>query len=72
MTVHFFESPLDFQDFAAEPLVDPSHTVSGAHLDGLAEVNLGAFRGLAFALIFEIVFVILGGLAWHVFRTFAH
>jgi hypothetical protein len=70
MAVHSVDSPLDFANFAAEPLVDSSRSVSGVSPDGTPEINLGAFRGLAFALIFETVLVILGSLAWQVFRTF--
>ena len=33
------------------------------------EINLGAFRGLAFALIFQTVLFLLGGLAWDLFRS---
>jgi hypothetical protein len=67
MAVQIANSPNDVPDLAAEPLVDSSRTVSGTCSDGSPEINLGAFRGLAFALLFETVFVILGTLAWHIF-----
>jgi hypothetical protein len=69
MAVHTVESPLDFSDFTTEP-VDHSGIVSGVSPDGTPEINLGAFRGLAFALVFETVLVIFEALAWQVFRTF--
>jgi len=72
MAVHSVDLPLDFPDFAAEPLVDPSRSVSGISADGSPEINLGAFRGLGFALVFETVIIILGSLAWQVWRTFDH
>lgn len=68
MAVHTVESPLDFSDFTTEQL-DHSRTVSGVSPDGTPEINLGAFRGLAFALIFQAVLFLLGGLAWQVFRA---
>lgn len=71
MAVHTFESSLHFSDFTAEP-ADHPRTVSEIGPDGSPITNLGAFRGLAFALIFETVFVILASLAWQVWRTFAH
>jgi hypothetical protein len=70
MAVHTIDSSIDLPDFASELTIDPSRTVSGTNPDGSPEINLGAFRGLAFALIFETVLVILGSLAWQVFRAF--
>jgi hypothetical protein len=68
MAVHTIESPLHITETPAEPLVDPSRTVSGVGPQGTPEINLGAFRRLAFALIFETVLVLLGGVAWQIFR----
>jgi hypothetical protein len=69
MAVQYIESPIHIPDIAAEPLVDPSRTVSGVGPNGAPEINLGAFRGLAFALIFEAVLVLLGGVAWQIFHV---
>jgi hypothetical protein len=69
MAVHVVQSPIDLPVFDAQPRLHSSRTVSGTHPDGTPETNLGAFRGLAFALVFETVLVILGGLAWQVFRA---
>jgi hypothetical protein len=68
MAVQTVESPLDFSDFTTHS----TDSVSDGSPDDTPEINLGAFRGLAFALIFETVLVILGSLAWQVFRTFVH
>ncbi len=62
MAVHYIEIPIDVQDLTAD---DQSHT----HADGSEEINLGAFRGLAFALLFETVLVILGSLGWEIWRV---
>ena len=70
MAVHVIDSSIDLHDFAAEPGIDTTGTVAGTNPDGVPEINLGAFRGLAFALIFETVLVILGSLAWQIFRTY--
>ena len=67
MAVRFMEISLDLPN-SADQINDPSRDVSGVHPDGTPEGNVGAFRGLAFALLFETVLVILGGLAWQMFR----
>jgi hypothetical protein len=69
MAVQTIPSPIDILDATGEPLVDPSRRVSGVAPDGSPEINLGAFRGLAFALIFQAVLFLLGGLAWQMFRA---
>ncbi|MFP5230311.1 MAG: hypothetical protein ACLGXA_22070 [Acidobacteriota bacterium] len=69
MAVRTIDSRICIFDDPAEPLVDLSRRVSSLHPDGSPEIHLGAFRGLAFALIFEVVLVLLGGLAWQVLRT---
>ena len=68
MAVHTISS-IDLPDFTAQPTIHPSRSGSGVDPDGSPEINLGAFRGLAFALIFETVLVILGSLAWQIFRA---
>lgn len=69
MAVHIIRSPIEVLDPTGEPVVDASRRVSSLTSDGTPEVNLGAFRGLAFALIFETVFVLLGAIAWQLVRT---
>jgi hypothetical protein len=69
MAVRTSPSALDLLDATGEPLVDPSRRVSSIGADGVPEINLGAFRGLAFALIFQTVLFLLGGLAWQIFRA---
>jgi hypothetical protein len=69
MAVRYLDISLDLPD-SAEEVNDPSRAVSGTHPDGTPEFNVGAFRGLAFALLFETVLVILGSLAWQIFRAF--
>ena len=69
MAVHTFSSAIGPLDVAHEPIVDPSRRVSSLGPDGAPELNLGAFRGFAFALIFQAVLFLLGGLAWQVFRA---
>ncbi|HUB20166.1 MAG TPA: hypothetical protein VL990_16100 [Acidobacteriaceae bacterium] len=69
MAVRIIQSPIEILDATGEPVAQPSRTVSGLTQEGEPEINLGAFRGLAFALIFETVFVLLGGVAWEVFRA---
>jgi hypothetical protein len=66
MAVHTVESPLDFSDFTSQS----TDSVPDINPDGSPEINLGAFRGLAFALILETVLVIFGALAWQTFRAF--
>ncbi len=69
MAVHTIQSAIDILDATGEPLVDPSRCVSSVGPDGAPEINLGAFRGLAFALIFQAVLFLLGDVAWQVFRS---
>jgi hypothetical protein len=69
MAVRTIHSPIELFDPTGEPIVDSSRRVSGLDAEGAPEINLGAFRGFAFALIFETVLVILGALAWQVFRA---
>lgn len=68
MAVHTIHSPIEVLDPTGEPIFD-SRRVSSLSPDGAPEISLGAFRGLAFALIFETVLVLLGGLAWQIFRA---
>ncbi|MGB9032697.1 MAG: hypothetical protein WCC27_21410 [Acidobacteriaceae bacterium] len=64
MAVHSIEVPIDFENFTDENIP--------AAADGACsradEINIGAFRGLAFALIFETVLVALGGVLWQLVR----
>ena len=69
MAVHTIESAIDVLDIAGEPIVTPSRRASSFGPDGAPEINLGAFRGLAFALIFQAVLFLLGGVAWQLFRA---
>lgn len=64
MAVHYIEVPLDFENFTDETI--PA-TANGA-CPRADEINIGAFRGLAFALIFETVLVALGGVLWQLVR----
>jgi hypothetical protein len=69
MAVRTIPSPMiEILDATGELIVNPSG-VSDASPDGNSEVNLGAFRGLAFALIFQVVLFLLGGVAWQIFRA---
>lgn len=69
MAVHTFDSSIDIFDSVAEPVVDSSRRVSSLGPDGAPEINLGAFRGLAFALVLETVLVIFGSLAWQIWHV---
>jgi hypothetical protein len=69
MAVHTIESAIEVLDITGEPVVAPARRVSSMGPDGAPEINLGAFRGLAFALIFEVVLFLLGGVAWQLFRA---
>ncbi len=69
MAVRIVASPIDFPGTRVESIRDQSRRVSGLAPDGGPEINLGAFRGLAFALVFETVLVIFGALAWQIFRA---
>lgn len=69
MAVRSVPTPFDLSVFPDEPLVDPSRTLSGTQADGTPEINLGAFRGLAFALVFEAVLSLVGAIAWEISRT---
>jgi hypothetical protein len=64
MATHSIQASIDLQDFTGENLIAaPANACPGAD-----EINLGAFRGLAFALIFETVLVALGGVVWQLLR----
>lgn len=69
MAVRAVPSFVEFPESPDRPLVHASRRVSGLGPDGTPEINVGAFRGLAFALIFQTVLFLLGGVAWEVFRT---
>lgn len=69
MAVHTFDSSIDGFDSVVEPVVDRSRCVSSPDADGAPEINLGAFRGLAFALILETVLVIFVSLAWQIWHV---
>lgn len=69
MAEHAVPSPIELLDATGEPIVDPSRRVSSVGPDGSPEINLGAFRGLAFALIFQTVLFLLGGVAWHLYQA---
>jgi hypothetical protein len=69
MAEHVVPSSFEALDITGEPLVDPSRRVSTLSPEGSPEINLGAFRGLAFALIFEVVLFLMGGVAWQIFRA---
>jgi hypothetical protein len=64
MANHSIEASIDLQDFTGDNLIAAPADAS----DGAGEINLGAFRGLAFALIFETVLVALGGVVWQLLR----
>jgi hypothetical protein len=69
MAVRAVPSLVAFPESPDKPLVHPFRRVSGLRPDGAPEINLGAFRGLAFALIFQTVLFLLGGIAWEVFHA---
>jgi hypothetical protein len=62
MAVQYFDSSLDLTDFTA----DHDETASDTRPE--EEINLGAFRGLAFALILETALVTLGGVVFQLLR----
>jgi hypothetical protein len=62
MAVTYFDSSLNVPDFTADQDERTASVSSGS------EINLGAFRGLAIALILETTLVALGGLVWHLLR----
>ena len=68
MAARMIASHIEVLDPTGEPIVDSSRPVSGFAANASREINLGAFRGLAFALIFETVLVLLGAIAWQLFR----
>ncbi len=68
MAVHSIESPIDFANFttaAEEQVQDRTISATGD------EINVGAFRGLAFALLLQTVLTILGCLSWEIWRSLA-
>jgi hypothetical protein len=65
MAVRSIDSPLNVSDYFATS--DDQTTISGADPNG--EINMGAFRGLAFALLLQTVLIILGCLGWEIFRA---
>jgi hypothetical protein len=69
MAVRVIPSTFEVLDATGEAIVDPSRCVPSVAPDGVPEVNLGAFRGLAFALIFQTVLFLLGAVAWEFFRS---
>lgn len=71
MAMHYAEASIHIPDFSDETS-EPLRTVSGLDPDATPTFHVGAFRGLAFALLFETVLVILGSLAWQIFRSVAH
>lgn len=64
MQSHTADSSFQFPDLTAAP-VQPAEWVSDS---GKVDNGLGAFRGLAFALIFEAATVFAGVSVWHVWR----
>jgi hypothetical protein len=71
MAARSFESLIDLPDLTSEPLADSSRTVSGIDPDGDPDINLGAFRGLGYALVIESALVIIGSagwMLWHILR----
>jgi hypothetical protein len=64
MATHSIEASIDLQDFTGDSLI-AAQADACPHAD---EINLGALRGLAFALIFETVLVALGGVVWQLLR----
>jgi len=67
MAERIIESPLAFPNFSVDS-EDQARTFSAAR-DG--EIDVGAFRGLAFALLIQTVLTILGCLGWEIWRSVA-
>lgn len=66
MAVHYLEATIDFPETAEEQF--DSFADRRAPTD---DMNLGAFRGLGYALVLETILVTLGGLGWglwHILR----
>ena len=65
MAAHYIETRIDLHDFADQ---ERSRDFPADAHAPTEEVNLGAFRGLAFALVIETAMVILGSLGWELWR----
>jgi hypothetical protein len=65
MAVHYFNSSLDITDFDVET-EDHSRFITAAEANG--ELNVGAFRGLAFGLLLQTVLTIFGCLCWQIWK----
>jgi len=66
MAAHSIETRIQLHDFA-----DQQHSAdfpAGAHAP-TEEIHLGAFRGLAYALVIETALVILASLGWELWRV---
>lgn len=61
MAVHYIESPISIPDFIADHQLD-------SQPDALRVPSLGAFRGLIFAVIFEIVLFAVGSVGWELWH----
>lgn len=61
MAVHSIEASIDIPDIDDDAVAFDSQPAGSAHP---GEINLGAFRGLAFALAIEATVVGLAGLGW--------
>jgi hypothetical protein len=65
MAIHSFNSSLDIRDFDVET-EDQARFISAAEAHG--ELNVGACRGLALALLLQTVFMIFGCLCWQIWK----
>jgi hypothetical protein len=71
MAARSFESLIDLPDLTFEPWAGSSRTRSDAGPDSEPEINLGAFRGLGYALVIQSALLIIGSagwLLWHILR----
>jgi hypothetical protein len=61
MAVHYIESPISIPDFIPDRELD-------SRIDAPRVPSLGAFRGLIFAIIFEIVLFAVGSVGWELWH----
>ena len=66
MAAHYFETRIELHDFSDQE--NSNDFPADAHAP-TEEIQLGAFRGLAYALVFETALVILGSFGWELWRV---
>jgi len=69
MAARTFESLIDLPNLTSAPSPDSSRSLSSLDDAAASEINLGAFRGIAWALVIETTFVVLAAVAWGILRA---